>query len=228
MDKIGPIARRVEDCALVFGVIHGFDGRDLTAVDRPFDWPIKEEVRTLRIGYVDNGKAIEERPELAALREIGVTLIPIHLPGEYPAWAMTMILTVESAAVFDPLVRSGDLSGLGKWPNSFLEGQFAPAVDYLRANRLRTLAMRAMENMFQESGIDAYVEGNDLSLTNLTGHPTVVVPDGFQTRGGAEVPTTTAFTGRLFGETRLLALAAAYEEIRGGSKHRPNLTAIGE
>jgi Asp-tRNA(Asn)/Glu-tRNA(Gln) amidotransferase A subunit family amidase len=225
MDKIGPVARSVEDCALVFGAIHGYDGRDITAVDRPFDWPMQEDVRSLRVGYVDNGKAIEERLELAALREIGVALVPIQLPSEYPASAMTMILTVESSSVFDPLVRSGDLSGLGKWPGSFLEGQFAPAVDYLRANRIRTLALGAMEKMFQETGIDAYVEGNDLSLTNLTGHPTVVVPDGFETRGGAEVPSTTTFTGGLFGETKLLALAAAYEGIRGGTHRRPNLAA---
>jgi Asp-tRNA(Asn)/Glu-tRNA(Gln) amidotransferase A subunit family amidase len=225
LDKIGPIARSVEDCALIFGAIHGYDGRDHTAVDRPFDWPMKDEVRTLQIGYLENGKSLDDRPELAALRESGVTLRPIELPREYPASEMTMILTVESSAVFDELVRSGDLSGLGRWPNSFLEGQFAPAVDYLRANRVRTLAMRAMEKMFQETGIDAYVEGNDLALTNLTGHPTVIVPDGFQKRGGAEVPSTTAFTGRLFGETRLLGLAAAYEKSRGGSPRRPPLGA---
>jgi Asp-tRNA(Asn)/Glu-tRNA(Gln) amidotransferase A subunit family amidase len=223
MDKIGPIARCVEDCAIIFGAIHGYDGRDMTAVDRRFDWPMQDEVRKLRVGYIENGKPHEERPELAALRELGVTLTPIDLPREYPASEMAMILTVESAAVFDPLVRSGDLSGLGKWPGSFLEGQFAPAVEYLRANRLRTLAMRAMEKMFQESGIDAYVEANDLALTNLTGHPTVIVPDGFQTRNDAEVPSTTTFTGRLFGETKLLALAAAYEKLRGGLQRRPPL-----
>jgi Asp-tRNA(Asn)/Glu-tRNA(Gln) amidotransferase A subunit family amidase len=223
MDKIGPIARSVEDCALIFGAIHGYDGHDATAVDRPFDWPMREDVRSLRVGYVENGAPVDERPELAALRELGATLVPVKLPKEHPSSALTMILTVESSAVFDPLIRSGDLSDLGRWPNSFLEGQFTPAVEYVRANRIRTLLMQAMEKLFRETRIDAYVEGNDLALTNLTGHPTVIVPDGFQKRGAAEVPTTTSFTGRLFGETQLLALAHAYEKVRGIRGRRPQL-----
>jgi Asp-tRNA(Asn)/Glu-tRNA(Gln) amidotransferase A subunit family amidase len=226
MDKIGPIARSVEDCALIFGAIHGYDGHDPTAVDRPFDWPMREEVRSLRVGYIETGTPAEERPELAALRELDVTLTPIELPKEHPLSALTMILTVESSAAFDPLIRSGDLTDLGRWPHSFLEGQFAPAVEYLRANRVRTLLMQAMEKLFRDTGIDAYVEGDDLALTNLTGHPTVVVPDGFQKRGDAEVPTTTTFTGRLFGETKLLALAQAFEKVRGLRGRSPQLPAV--
>lgn len=223
MDKIGPIARSIEDCALIFAAIHGYDGRDPTAVDRPFDWPRKRPVRDLRVGYIENETHANDRPELVALRELGITLVPVQLPRDFPLGAMDLILTVESSAVFDPLIRSGDLSDLGRWPNSFLKGQFTPAVEYLRANRLRTLAMRAMEKMFEETNIDAYVEGDDLILTNLTGHPTAIVPDGFQKRDGAEVPATTAFTARLFGETNLLALAKAYEQARGLTR-RPPLT----
>ncbi len=223
MDKIGPIARSVEDCALIFGAIHGRDPRDATTVDRPFHWPMKDPIEKLHVGYVEEGKPANERPELSVLRDLGVTLVPIRLPDSHPVSALTMILGVESSAAFDPLIRSGDLSDLGRWPDSFLKGQFTTAVEYLRASRIRTLLMREMERFFQESGVDAYVEGDDLALTNLTGHPTVIVPDGAQSRGDRQAPATISLTGRLFGETTLLALARAYEQATGPVTRRPAL-----
>src|SRR5207248_8304080 len=75
MDKIGPLARSVEDCALVFGAIHGADGLDPTAVDRPFDWPLRRDLRSLRVGYVEGQKSAKEREELNVLRNLGVKLI---------------------------------------------------------------------------------------------------------------------------------------------------------
>ncbi|MBW3595925.1 MAG: amidase [Planctomycetes bacterium] len=222
MDKIGPIARSVEDCALIFGAIHGRDPTDATTVDRPFDWPPRDNVSKLRVGYV-SGDDDDARPELDALRDLGVTLAPIRLPDSHPIGALTMILGVESSAVFDPLIRTGDLSDLGRWPHSFLKGQFTPAVEYLRANRIRTLLMREMDKLFDETGIDAYVEGNDLALTNLTGHPTVIVPDAAQPRRETQAPATISFTGRLFGESQLLTLAHAFEQVRGPLRRRPVL-----
>src|SRR5579884_1623453 len=80
MDKIGHIARSVEDCALVFGAIHGFDGLDASAVDRPFSWPCPRDLRTLKVGYFDSGTAADKRDDLRVLRDLGVKLVPVKLP----------------------------------------------------------------------------------------------------------------------------------------------------
>jgi Asp-tRNA(Asn)/Glu-tRNA(Gln) amidotransferase A subunit family amidase len=224
MDKVGPIARSLEDCALVFGALHGADGLDLAAVDRPFDWPLRRDLRSLRVGYVEGGKPAAERDELRVLRDLGVQLVPIKLPSKLPVGAMHLILIVEAATVFDDLTRKGVTEGLNGWPYTFRQGQFIPAVEYLRANRVRTLLMREMEEVM--AGVDAYVGGNDLLITNLTGHPTVVLPNGFDKRGGVEVPRAITFTGRLYGETELLALGHAYQQATGFHLKRPPLEKI--
>jgi Asp-tRNA(Asn)/Glu-tRNA(Gln) amidotransferase A subunit family amidase len=221
MDKIGPIARSVEDCALVFAAIHGADGLDPSVVDRPFGWPLRRDLRSLRIGYVEAGSAARERPELKVLRELGLKLVPIKLPDKYPVQALTLILDTEAAAAFDDLTRRGVTEGLNSWPITFRKGQFVPAVEYLRANRIRTLLMRAMEEVMEK--VDAYVAGGDLLITNLTGHPTVVLPNGFRKTGNGETPTAITFTGRLYGETELLALAQAYQDATGFHLRRPQL-----
>lgn len=219
MDKIGPICRSIEDCALVFGAIHGFDGFDPTAIDRPFSWPPRRDLRTLRVGYFENGMPEERRGDLQVLRDLGVTLVRVELPKSLPDWALTLILNVESAAVFDPLVRGKNLKGTGRWPNELREGQFIPAVEYLRAQRVRTLLMRQMEALFEK--VDCYVAGDDLTITNLTGHPTAVLPGGFHQRNGREVPFGITFTGRLYDDETLLALAHAYQQATAHHLRRP-------
>jgi len=221
MDKLGPIARSIEDCALVFGAIHGADSQDITAVDRPFNWPPRRDVRSLRVGYIENDRSLDERPEIGVLRDLGVKLVPIKLPNKHPIGPLTVILNTEAAAAFDDLTREGVRDGIGRWATTFRKGQFVPAVEYLRANRIRTLLMREMEEVM--AGIDAYVNGDDLTLTNLTGHPTVVVPDGDREGGKNGQPGTVTFTGRLFGETDLLLLAHAYQQATGAHLRRPPL-----
>jgi Asp-tRNA(Asn)/Glu-tRNA(Gln) amidotransferase A subunit family amidase len=221
MDKIGPIARSVEDCALIFGAIHGADGLDSTAVDRPFSWPLDRDLRSLRIGYVESEKPSQQRAELSVLRDLGLQLIPIKLPSQQPVSALRLILTVEAATAFDELTRQGITEGLNQWPGTFRRGQFVSAGDYLRANRVRTLLMQEMQELM--SRIDAYVGGNDLLLANLTGHPTLVVPNGFRKRGDVETPVALTFTGRLYGETELLALGHAYQQATGFHLRHPSL-----
>ena len=186
MDKIGPIARTAEDCAVVLATIHGHDGLDPTAVDRPFDWPPRRSLDTFRIGYVEDNLPIEKRNELQVLRELGAMLVPIKLPSKYPITALTMILDTEAAAVFDELTRQGITEGLNEWPQTFRRGQFVPAVEYLRRNPRSRAVMREMEEVM--SGVDLYVGGNDLLLANLTGHPTVVLPNGTRTRDAVATP----------------------------------------
>ena len=221
MDKIGPITRSVEDAALVFAAIHGADGKDPTAINRSFRWPARKKLSDLTIGYFENEESIDERDDLAVLRKLGVKLVPVQLP-KTPARPLTLILDTEAATVFDELTRKGITEGLNSWPTTFRQGQFIPAVEYLRANRVRTLLMKEMESVM--APIDAYVGGNDLVITNFTGHPTVVIPDGFRSSGDDRVPYSITFTGKLFGESNLLALAHAYQQETGIHLEHPRLT----
>jgi Asp-tRNA(Asn)/Glu-tRNA(Gln) amidotransferase A subunit family amidase len=246
LDKLGPIGRSVEDCAAVFHAIHGADGRDATAVDRPFAWDPDLDVKKLRVGYVqaafearppsddEDARERERREEwrafdlatLEALRKLGVDLKPIELP-KLPVGPLSLIITAESAAAFDELTRSGRDDLLVRqtedaWPNFFRQGQMVPAVAYIQANRVRTLLLREMARLTAD--LDAYVcptyGGGNLLLTNLTGHPAVVVPNGFRKDG---TPTSITFTGRLWGESAVLALARAYQEATGFHLRTPRL-----
>ena len=157
MDKLGPIARSLEDCALIFDAIHGADGQDPSAVDQPFHWP-PDAVRLtdLRVGYIDDPETpAEDRPELELLRGLGVELVPITLPDGLPTGAVTMMLGTEAATVFDALTREHITEGLNSWPTTFRRGQFVPAVEYLRASRVRTLLMRKMAELMET--VDLYV-----------------------------------------------------------------------
>ena len=222
MDKVGPIARSIEDCALVFGAIHGADPQDITAVDRPFAWPSRRDVRSLKVGYFEGDRPAEERRAHEVLKDLGVKLVPIKLPEKYPFNPLRVILDTEASAAFDDLTRAGVHDGIGRtWGNTFRTGQFVPAIEYLRACRVRTLVMREMEEVM--SGIDAYVGGGGLVLTNLTGHPTTVVPDGNRDKSPHDQPGAITLTGKLFGETDLLALSHAYQQASGAHLRRPPL-----
>jgi Asp-tRNA(Asn)/Glu-tRNA(Gln) amidotransferase A subunit family amidase len=225
MDKIGPIARSVEDCALVLDAIHGFDGLDPTAEDHAFPWPPRTELRGLKVGYIAEGDPpvpAEQREELKILRRLGVRLVPIELPRGLPVRAITLMLGTEAAAAFDELTRKHISQDLNSWPRSFRQGQFVPAVEYLRAARVRTLLMREMARLMET--VDLYVGGNDLSITNLTGHPTVVLPDRVaEGKKDREKPGSITFTGKLYDESTLLAVAHAYQQAVGSHLRHPPL-----
>ncbi len=249
MDKIGPIARSAEDCALVFDALHGADQRDPATVERPFEWPPSGDWASIKVGYVealfaetrvadieDPDDREQERESLAfdrrtletlhrMSREMGFELRPIRLPASYPLEGVWTILGAEAAAAFDELTRSGDDDELtrqdaGAWPTWFRVGQLTSAVDYIRANRVRTMIMREMEELM--SSVDVYLApsfGPNLLLTNVTGHPAVVVPNGFH--AADDTPTSITFTGKLFGESRTLALADAYQRRTDYHRRRP-------
>ena len=221
MDKIGPMCRSVEDCAVVFDAIYGPDGQDLSVVDLPFNWDARIDATQLRVGYVKS--AFDEEREnqandaqsLAVLQSLGFKLTPVALP-DLPIGALSMILNVEAAAAFDELTRSNRDDLLERqvkdaWPNVLRQSRLIPAVEYIQANRIRTLAMQAMAKLMND--IDVYVApsfaGDNLLLTNLTGHPAVVVPNGVTEKGASSSVT---FTGRLYGEAPTLAVAKAYQD----------------
>ena len=231
MDKIGPMCRSVEDCALVFDAIYGPDGHDPTVVDYPFRWPPDIDFGQLRIGYVKQAFA-EERPNkvqddrtLAMLRALGADLIPIDLPADYPLEALRLCLWVEAAAAFDELTRSNRDDLLVRqikeaWPNKFRQARLVPAVEYVQANRIRSLVMKAMAGLMAD--IDLYLiptsHKDNLTLTNLTGHPAVALPTGFAADG---LPTSMTFIGRLYDEAVLLAAAKAYQDATDFHTQRP-------
>ena len=228
MDKIGPICRTAEDCALVFQVLLGPDGRDQTVVELPFNWDPDLDPRTLRVGYFqsafdkeaaskdEKGKAARQNDlrVLDTLRSMGVALVPFEMP-DFPSDSLAFILDAEAAAAFDELTRSGRdrllaRQGPEDWPNLFRAARLISAVEYIQANRLRRLLMERMAEKMK--AVDVFVTpsyARDLLLvTNLTGHPAVVVPDGFNEDGR---PTSISFIGNLFGEAQVLRLAQAYQ-----------------
>jgi len=221
MDKIGPIGRSVEDCALVFDAICGPDGKDLTVVNLPFEWDPSFQLKDIRIGYLnrafekDYSSKKNDQAVLKILRSLGAELIPVELP-KLPVNALSFILNAEAAATFDELTRSGKDDLLVRqqkraWPNVFRQARLIPAVEYIQANRIRTLLMQAMAEKMKD--IDVYVApsfgGNNLLLTNLTGHPAVVVPNGFDEKGS---PTSISFIGNLFEEAKALRVAKAFQD----------------
>ena len=214
LDKIGPMCRSVEDCALVFGAIHGADGHDATAQTRPFDWPAPAKLKDLTVGYIDD--ASSSAADRKVLADLGVKLLPITLPHALARQIVGTILDVEAATAFDDLTRAGVKDGIGLWGPTFRRGRFVSAVDYLKAQRARTLLMRDMAKVMAK--VDVYAGGDDLRITNLTGHPTVCLPNGFRVDG---TPTALTFTGRPFGESTLLAVAKAYQDATGYHRKRP-------
>ena len=229
MDKIGPMCRSVDDCALVYSIIKGTDSEDHSVVDVPFQVPIKKELKSLRIGFVasafnDSTTSDNDRIVIDRLRELGFTMVPIELP-EFPTNSLSFLLDVEAAAAFDELTRSNRDDQLVRqvkraWPNVFRSARYVPAVEYVQANRARVLLNQKMSSLFEE--IDIYLVpsfyGDNLLRTNLTGHPCIVLPNGFDDKG---MPTSISFIGDLYKDGELVAVARSYQRGTGWHKRYP-------
>jgi Asp-tRNA(Asn)/Glu-tRNA(Gln) amidotransferase A subunit family amidase len=243
MDKLGPICRSVEDCALVLDAIHGPDGQDNTVIAADFHWNANLSPKTLRIGYV---KAAFDTPltdpadpkrtlhaskkfddaALDVFKRLGINLVPVELP-DVPYDPMRLILNAEAAAAFDELTRSdGDKllvqQGKSDWANSFRTSRFIPAVDYINANRVRSIAIQKWDDLMKTVDVIVTPTGaanlSQLVATNLTGHPAVIVPNGFRDDG---TPVSLTFLGGLFEEAKVLAVARVYQEATGFHLKRP-------
>ncbi|MGF7218287.1 Asp-tRNA(Asn)/Glu-tRNA(Gln) amidotransferase A subunit family amidase [Spirosoma lacussanchae] len=235
MDKIGPIARTVEDCALVFNAIYGPDANDPTVVTAPFRYAPLTSLQGVRIGYVRKAFAsnypnrANDSLTLATLRQLKAELVPIDLPDDVPPGRISFVLGAEAAAAFDELTRSGRDDQMVRqvknaWPNEFRSSRFIPAVEYIQANRARTKLINDMANVLKNARIDVYIAptyaGGNLTLTNLTGHPCVVLPNGFTKQN---LPTSITFMGQLYEEGKLLAVAKAYQDATAWHKKHPAL-----
>jgi Asp-tRNA(Asn)/Glu-tRNA(Gln) amidotransferase A subunit family amidase len=232
MDKIGPICRTAEDLAIVFSAIIGTDNKDQTIYAVPFIYNPDIDLKKLRIGYLKNDfdKQYDfhknDSIAISVLLKLGVELIPFKLP-EFPVNDLAIILSAEAAAAFDELTRSNKDDLMVRqiknaWPNSFRASRFIPAVEYINANRIRYLLIQEMNELFRN--IDLYIapswEGDNLLLTNLTGHPAVVIPTGFM---DDNTPTSITFIGNLFDEGKIIALAKAFQDATDFHKKHPPL-----
>ena len=284
MDKLGPICRSVDDCALVLKAIAGPDGEDISAAAVEFDWNPALDWHSLRVGYLksefdplpplklkeaapgesaDDKKSREdanaemqaertrreydrryEQAALEKLRAMGVHLTPVELP-KLPWGAMTPLLTAEAAAAFDQLTMTGrdrllTEQGPEDWPNDFRVARFYPAVEYIQANRARTLAVRQMAMLFDR--VDVIVtptSDTQLTATNLTGNPAVIVPNGLRGAdapqppliddgnhddiGGPGTPVSLTFLGGLYEDAKVAAFARSYQQATGFEKLHPKL-----
>jgi Asp-tRNA(Asn)/Glu-tRNA(Gln) amidotransferase A subunit family amidase len=286
MDKLGPICRAVEDCAVVLHAIYGPDGEDLSTRDAAFNWNADYDWKTLRVGYIatefeadkaptlpaetpgkpltaeKQEKSAEHERQMAAyharrlydrkydlaaldkLRGMGVNLVPLTLP-DLPYDAMTSLLTAEAAAAFDQLTMSGRDSlltqqGPEDWPNLFRIARFYPAVEYIQANRARSLAIREVSALFEKVDvIVAATNSEQLVVTNLTGHPACIVPNGLRGAdapappavdtgdddqiGGPDTPVSITFLANHYQDAKLCAFARAYQQATGFEKLHPKL-----
>ena len=231
MDKIGPITRSAEDAGLVLSAIAHYDERDAHAIRAGFQyaWP-QVPGKGVRIGYYasrmerDYPFHDQDSLTLETLRNLGYELVPIELPEEPE---IGFILSVEAAAAFDALTRSGTDDQLTRqirnaWPNVFRTAHFVPAVAYVQANRLRRQLMEDMDRVLEEADVDVYVNpswhSNSLFITNMTGHPSITVPNGFNEEG---TPTSVTFTGKLFAEQALVNTAHAYQQATAWDEQHP-------
>ena len=231
MDKVGPMCRSATDCGLVLRAIHGADGKDQSAVDRPYGWSPERGLRGIRVGYLkvafdaDHPTKAFDDAALAAMRSLGLELIPIEIPTDLPVASLRLILSAEAAASFDELTRSNrddqmTRQGKGTWPAMFRAARFIPAVEYINASRIRTLLMRQMADLMKR--VDVFITpsfgGQVLLTTNLTGHPSLTLPNGFREDG---TPVSISFVGRLWGESELLTVGSAYQEATGFHRKHP-------
>ena len=285
MDKIGSIARSVEDCALVLSAIAGPDGHDASVKPAAFNWDAGFDWHTLRVGYLKSefdapkpeetdapkqtltGKALADFNDrkrrqhegylrasydarfldaaLETLRKMRITLKPVEMPHGLHFGDQVPLLEAEAAAAFEELTLTGrDALLTGQkdfdWPNSFRRARFYSAVDYIQAQRARTLAVAAMHQLFEQ--VDVIVTpslGAQLVATNLTGYPAIILPNGIRgadappaveeegsagfTEAGPGTPVSLTFLGALYSDARLAAFARAYQQQTGFASARPRL-----
>lgn len=235
LDKVGPICRSAEDAAIVFAYIHGTDGYDMSAVNRPFNYVADVPVKKMKIAYAKNyfdkitDTSRSEWKVLETYKKMGAELIPVNFPdsGVYTFNIMDIVISAECAAAFDEFTRynmDDEMTMQRKydWPNSFRVSRLMSAVEYINANRHRFLLMQKVNEAMKD--IDVMIcptrgSGNQGAITNLTGQPVVCMPTGFDKRN--QLPTSITLIGNLYAEATLLAAAKAYQDATEFNKQHP-------
>ena len=232
LDKVGPICRSAEDASIVYAFIHGTDGNDPSAIRHTFNYTGKTDFSKLRIAYAENffTRLNKEAPEwkvLEAYRSLGAKVQAINFPDSamYPINLVSIVLNAESAAAFDELTRTNrddliERQDKDFWPNSFRAGRTIPAVEYINANRYRSILCNRMNDFMKNYDvlIVPTFSGRQLSITNLTGHPVVCMPIGFNQTGS---PLSITLIGNLYDEATILAAAKAFQDKTEHNKKHP-------
>ncbi len=242
MDNVGSLCRSAEDCAVVAEVLFGNDGKDNSVIDVPFNWDGSTDLTGLRIGLwntiVEHEDPVDEDHELTGarlqlsqrkdaeavevLKALGAEMVPFEMP-EFNTDIFGILFSVESGAAFDDLMRSGRVDLMrnapenSNYPDSLRRSRFIPGIEYLQANRVRSLMMQELHEAI--NGFDLLI-GSDIYLTNLTGYPELSIPHGFYDEG---LPTTFRLTGKLFGETEILKVAHAFQSKTDHHLKHPTL-----
>ncbi len=232
LDKTGPICRSAEDAAIVYAFIHGTDGNDPSAIRHTFNYTGKVDWTKLRVGYAENffrrlDSNAAERKVLDVYRSLGADPKAVNFPDSamYPIGLISIILNAESAAAFDELTRTNRDDLLERqdrdfWPNSFRSARTIPAVEYINANRYRSQLCKKMNDFMKN--FDVFIvptfAGRQLAITNLTGHPVVCMPIGFNKNGS---PVSITLIGNLYDEATILAAAKAFQDKTDFNKKHP-------
>ena len=208
MDKVGPISRSTLDNAIVLAVLNGSDTKDPATIPAAFNYSVKKEVKKLKIGYFSsyfegNRAGIEnDRAVLELLKNQGIILQPVELKTSINAAPLVSMLLVEGAAAFDNLTRLGLDDQMvaqhkNAWPNIFRAARFIPAVEYIQMSRQRSLLIEEMHALMKEYDVivTPSFAGQQLQITNLTGHPALCLPNGFGSNGS---PTSITLLANLF------------------------------
>jgi Asp-tRNA(Asn)/Glu-tRNA(Gln) amidotransferase A subunit family amidase len=248
-DRIGPLCRTVEDCALILQVIALPDGRDLSVVDLPFNWDAKFDIHRLRVGYPEaafqeNGRNEDwkknDQHVLDELKSQGIKLEPYDVP-KFSTDILTLVGTVEMGASFDEFLRTGGEKNLTdkNRARGLRESRVIPAVEYLQAQRVRAVFMQQFServsdfdvlvapfvnmHLMRNGSWDPMVGTpiyDHFRISCDSGYPAVAVPNGFTSNGK---PTSIMFVGGLYRESEMLALAKAYQDRAGWYKKHPML-----
>src|SRR5580698_407177 len=249
-DKLGPMARSVEDTLFVLNAISGFDASDTGSVSSQ---PIggRTDVKSLRVGYIESwmkeAPATDvDRHALEVVKQLGMTAVPVTLPN----WAydsLNVILFAESAAAFEKITLDGEVDQLkmqvpDAWPNTFRQSRFLSAVDFVQADRLRRKVALEIERVFKDVDLLLVPSLRDeqLVIFNFTGHPSLTLRAGFVEVSEARsdwapdpkhplpkfnpprrVPHGVTLVGRLFDEGTLCAAGAALENAFNVARERP-------
>ena len=253
LDKVGPICRSVEDTAIVLAALNGADINDRSTIAAPFRFDAAASLQGLTVGYLPEafgeGATVVDHAALATLRGLGVKVVEAQL-RDLPYGALMNILFAEAAASFEDLTLSNQDDTLtwqdaAAWPNAMRKARFLSAVDHVQLDRLRYLAMQALDEMFTQVDvlIGPFMTGPMLIASNFTGHPCLHLRAGFEdlgtrspaslasgslTTGEADtagqvytVPQGISLWGRLFDEGPILTLGLALERALAVADRRP-------
>ena len=249
LDKLGPMARGVEDTLLVLAAITGPDAGDASSVLSRLDFEAEGPVAGLRVGFfpgwMQEATGVD-RSALETAKRLGMVVVPVTLP-DWPYGSLNTIIFAEAAAAFEELTLSGGLDQLkmqvaDAWPNTFRQSRFLSAVDYVQADRLRRKVAQEMARIFEKVDLLLVPSLRDeiLSITNYTGHPSLTLPAGFveidQARSDwapdparppakfspkRRVPHGVTLIGRLFDEGTIGRAGIALEKAFGVRAERP-------